>query len=207
MAYIYQIWNDINDKLYIGKTYSSLEERFKQHCIDSKNKRNEKRPLYNAMNKYGTEHFFITLIEETDFPEEREQFWIKEKDTYHNGYNGTMGGEGRLHIDRELVIQLYHKYKNQKTVAKMMDCSPDTVRSILKEKEEKIYSRQEVCLEKSGKKVLMIDKDTNQILHLFLSAKEAGRFINKNSSHILDCCNKKRKTAYGYKWEFEEDYI
>lgn len=42
-----------------------------------------------------------------------------------------------------------------------MDCSPDTVRSILKEKEEKIYSRQEVCLEKSGKKVLMIDKDTN----------------------------------------------
>ena len=118
-----------------------------------------------------------------------------------------MGGEGRLRIDRELVIQLYHKYKNQKTVAKIMDCSPDTVRSILKEKEEKIYSRQEVCLEKSGKKVLMIDKDTNQILHLFPSAKEAGRFINKDSSHILDCCNKKRKTAYGYKWEFEEGHI
>ena len=29
MAYIYKIFNDVNDKLYIGKTSSTIEERFK----------------------------------------------------------------------------------------------------------------------------------------------------------------------------------
>jgi len=29
------------------------------------------------MNKYGIEHFHISLIEETDNPSERERFWIE----------------------------------------------------------------------------------------------------------------------------------
>ena len=31
-GYIYRIWNDINDKPYIGKTAYSLEHRWKEHC-------------------------------------------------------------------------------------------------------------------------------------------------------------------------------
>ena len=53
MAYIYVIKNDINDKVYIGKTQKSIQERFKKHIQDSKRKCCEKRPLYNAINKYG----------------------------------------------------------------------------------------------------------------------------------------------------------
>ena len=34
MPYIYQIVNDINDKVYVGKTNFSLEKRFKEHCKD-----------------------------------------------------------------------------------------------------------------------------------------------------------------------------
>ena len=34
MAYIYQITNDINQKIYIGKTEFSIEKRFKEHCKD-----------------------------------------------------------------------------------------------------------------------------------------------------------------------------
>lgn len=26
-GYIYKIWNDINDKIYIGQTYSTIKER------------------------------------------------------------------------------------------------------------------------------------------------------------------------------------
>ena len=55
MAYIYKITNDINDKIYIGKTNFSIEKRFQEHCKDAFRKRNEKRPLYNAMKKYGIE--------------------------------------------------------------------------------------------------------------------------------------------------------
>ena len=54
MAFIYKITNQLNGKLYIGKTsLPSVEERFKEHIRASKQERNEKRPLYDAMNKYG----------------------------------------------------------------------------------------------------------------------------------------------------------
>ena len=79
MAYIYQIINDINQKVYIGKTEFSIEERFKEHCRDAFKDRNENRPLYAAMRKYGIEHFHIELIEETQEPEEREIYWIEQK--------------------------------------------------------------------------------------------------------------------------------
>ena len=46
MAYIYKITNQINGKVYIGKTLSSIEERWKEHCKDYKREYCEKRPLY-----------------------------------------------------------------------------------------------------------------------------------------------------------------
>ena len=35
LAYIYKIINDVNDKIYIGKTECSIEKRFKEHCSDA----------------------------------------------------------------------------------------------------------------------------------------------------------------------------
>jgi hypothetical protein len=65
MPYIYKISNDINDKLYIGKTLYTIERRWYQHKNNAKNRQDLKHlPLYSAMNKYGIEHFFIEEIEE-----------------------------------------------------------------------------------------------------------------------------------------------
>ena len=51
MGYIYCITNLINNKRYVGKTTSTVQERFKEHCSDSQKERCEKRPLYDAMNQ------------------------------------------------------------------------------------------------------------------------------------------------------------
>lgn len=51
MAFIYKITNDINQKVYIGKTEREVEERFKEHCRAYRQERYEKRPLYAAMKK------------------------------------------------------------------------------------------------------------------------------------------------------------
>ena len=91
MAYIYKITNDINGKIYIGKTNRSIKERFAEHCKNYSIQNYEKRPLYAAMHKYGTEHFHIEQIEETDTPEEREKYWIEYYGSFKYGYNATIG--------------------------------------------------------------------------------------------------------------------
>lgn len=110
MAFIYKITNDINFLIYIGKTERNIEERFKEHCREYRKKRCEKRPLYAAMKKYGTEHFHVELVEETDSPEEREQYWIRFYNCYGStGYNATIGGDSKRYIDYEEIIRVYQE--------------------------------------------------------------------------------------------------
>ena len=97
MGFIYKIVNNVNNKLYVGKTTQTIEKRFKEHIKNAKNKVN--RYLYDAMNKYGYENFHAELIEECDdtILSDREIFWIKELNTFWLngfGYNMTIGGDG-----------------------------------------------------------------------------------------------------------------
>lgn len=59
------------------------------------------------MRKYGTEHFHIELLEETDNPEERETYWIEQLGSFKWGYNATLGGDGKKYIDYDLVVATY----------------------------------------------------------------------------------------------------
>lgn len=98
MGYIYCITNKINGKKYVGKTESTIEKRFTEHCKDYKRKRCEKRPLYSAFKKYGIDNFEITELEKVFDSAElcnREIYWIKELNTYSNGYNATLGGDSK----------------------------------------------------------------------------------------------------------------
>ena len=131
MAYIYQIINDINDKVYIGKTQRSLEERFQEHCKDAYKERIEKRPLYDAIQKYGVEHFHIELLEETTKPEEREIFWIKEKQSYENGYNATLGGDGKRRYDYKELSQAYQELGTIQAVVDEYNCCHKTVKKAI----------------------------------------------------------------------------
>ena len=94
---IYKITNNIDGKIYIGCTVNSLEKRFYEHlyrCYKS----DFKSKLYNAIKKYGEENFIIELIEECDVDViyNTEKKYILEYDTYKNGLNSTLGGEGCL---------------------------------------------------------------------------------------------------------------
>jgi group I intron endonuclease len=97
MALVYKITNDVNDKVYIGITINTLKYRFKNHCKTSVIEKRSGYKLYNAMKKYGKNKFHIHLLEEVLTWKDacrREQEIIKEYNTFKNGYNSTLGGEG-----------------------------------------------------------------------------------------------------------------
>ena len=211
MAYIYQITNDINGKIYIGKTEFSIEKRFKDHCEEAFRERNEKRPLQAAMRKYGIDHFHIELIEETDNPEEREVFWIENKRSFKNGYNATVGGDGKKYIDYDLVISTYKEIKSITDTAKALNISADSVSNILHQNNISIISSSEVNLNKYGKITNMYSLE-GEFLKSFSSTNEAAQYMIDNNltnckkttikQHITEVCTGRRNTAAKYKWKY-----
>ena len=205
MAYIYIIKNDINDKVYIGKTLIEPQKRFIQHCCDSKKRRCEKRPLYNAMRKYGAEHFWVEIIEETEDPEQREIYWISHFNSYKYGYNATIGGEGKRYIDAEPILQLYNQIHNQKEIAKILNISETTVNKVLKEHNIKTVKSptqiKGVKQIKDGKTIETFSSCTDAAKYLVENNCTNGK-INTVLNKITDCARHERKTAYGFNWEF-----
>ena len=90
---IYIITCIITGKSYIGKTIGRLYNRVMTHL-------NGNAPgceaLYNAVKKHGKENFTWDVLCENMISEllpDLEKQFIKEYDTFHNGYNLTEGGE------------------------------------------------------------------------------------------------------------------
>lgn len=211
LAYIYKITNQENGKVYIGKTLRSVQERWAEHLRDYIKPRCEKRPLYDAMNKYGIKVFTCELIEECSEEDlsAREEYWINYYNSFHFGYNATKGGDGKAYIDRDQVVALYQLYKNQRQVAKEMQICVDSVHNILVSRNIPIVS------DPSPQKKALYQCDLNgSILSSFESGAEAARYIMSTdktkatkigtvANKILECANGSRKTAYGYQWKFQ----
>lgn len=215
MAWIYCITNDINGKQYIGKTYyDDIQERWDEHLQDYKRPRCEKRPLYDAMNKYGIQHFHITPIEYVPSEinlEEREIYWIAQYNTYHNGYNATMGGDGKRKFDYDLVIKTYQEVQNIKETAKIIGAHPDSISNILKAAHIEIKSSYQIQKEKYGKPIKMYSLN-GDFLQSFESTWAAARYMVENKltnckvttikQHIHEVCEGRRKTAAKFKWSY-----
>ena len=115
-GYIYKIYNDINDKLYIGQTISTLEERWHGHMSALLNEKRYKSALYQAIRKYGKENFHICeidkiercckddLIKELNILEQKRILEYHSL-TYENGYNIELGGD-----NKKVPGRVVHKY-------------------------------------------------------------------------------------------------
>lgn len=128
---IYIIKNKINNKVYIGQTIHTIETRFLNHKAASKI---EDTKFYRAIRKYGFENFYIELIEEVseELLDEREIYWIKNFDSYFNGYNSTLGGCGHREIDYEKIYTLWKEGRAVSEIAKETAHARDAVSRILK---------------------------------------------------------------------------
>ena len=211
MGYIYCITNLVNGKQYIGKTTYSVTKRFKEHCKDSTKQRHEKRPLYDAMNKYGIENFIVEQLCECDNDElsSYEIQYIEKYNTYSSGYNATKGGDGSILFDYNLILRLYQEGMSMKEVASKVQCSVDTV--------SKVIHINNIPLNKiitgncaSPVKVKQFDLKNNFIRE-WNSIAEAAHWLVDNGyaktynggvrGKISSCMRGKLKTAYKFIWK------
>lgn len=211
-GFIYVITNDVNGKQYVGKTTTTIEQRFQEHLSEYNRIRCEKRPLYAAMNKYGIEHFSIKQLEECDLSilSEREQFWIKQLNTFHFGYNATYGGDGTQLYDYNLFVQDYDNGMTALEIAEKYQCDLKPIRLALTKAgrdTKKNANDRNTCIA-----VAQLDKNTEIVIQEFPSTRAAAIYMQTHnytkdkrdesvSHHIADAAMGKRKTAYGFKWK------
>lgn len=91
---IYKIQNKINNKVYIGQTTRTLNERKREHISKGNNGYFF---IQKAIKKYGEDNFEWSVICNCNDRKElnkMEKYYIKEYDSYRNGYNMTLGGDG-----------------------------------------------------------------------------------------------------------------
>lgn len=115
---IYLITNNVNDKVYVGKTeHESPDKYYEYHLnralIGDENRDFYNKPLYRAIRKYGKDSFSFQILdtaESKDELNEKEIFYIDKYDSYlGDGYNLTKGGDGgdtlSNHPDKEDIYK------------------------------------------------------------------------------------------------------
>lgn len=208
---LYIIRNTVNDKVYIGKTYNTIEQRFKEHKQDAK--RGIKNKFYNAIRKHGNDKFYIELIGqfEEGMLENKEIEYIAKYDSFHNGYNSTLGGGGKriLELDEYAILNDWGNGSSINSIAKKYEVSHESIQIIL---------IQNGVYEKTGpsERISLVAYDENwNRVRCFNSRKECIDYIRDELNmgipfsicqRIDDACWK-GNVAFTFKWQKRDNVI
>lgn len=207
MGIIYVIKNDINDKLYVGKTVTTLANRWLHHKDDYQK---YDWHLYRAMRKYGIEHFWIEKIEDCadEVINEREKYWIKELNTLEKGYNMTPGGDGRITLDREKIITLWNQGYSALQIANLVGNGwSEPIIDVLKQQDlydaEEVKRRKQIDIanKQSMNRIIQYNEKA-EIVNIFNSKEEAAQKTGINRKNIATALDTKAG-AGGFFWRKE----
>ena len=181
MANVYKITNKINNKSYIGKTSNSTETRWKQHKELAQQGKGFL--IHKAIRKYGVENFYIETVESDLSDEESaemEIYYINKYDSFGNGYNLIIGGDGttyKLITVEEInkIIEMYESGMTLDEIAKIAGCSRPTVSKRLKENGVNVTRNKNTL---SHKQVLLFKNDT--LYKSFPNLTECSEYLIKN---------------------------
>jgi group I intron endonuclease len=112
--YIYKITNEINNKVYVGKT-KDFVARKSDHLHSLRNNSHHNSHIQNSFNKYGESAFSFEIIGYfTEKINEKEKEYIELYNSLDPslGYNIKEGGEGGLH-SLETKIKMSKSHSNK----------------------------------------------------------------------------------------------
>ena len=173
-GFIYIIRNTINNKVYIGQTRISVEQRWKEHL---RHAQYGKQIINRAMKKYGVDKFYIEMLETCVLEDLdcREMYYIElyNSTDKSKGYNVSMGGNTPRFKRKILSISdLINLYINKKF----------TLEEIAKKFK---VSRYIICTELKNAGVIIRDRH------------ESNAKFNNISKEILLKCLLKGRTLRG----------
>ncbi len=206
MGYIYKVTSKINGKIYIGKTESSIEERWKSHLRASFNENHKDYNLafHRAIRKYGEDNFTIEQIDTGigAILKEKEQNWIVFYDSYKNGYNCTLGGDGQCRYNYQEIVDFYKENNgNLKLTCQYFKIYDQVVYSALKAFNINSRNFLRKRNKKYNKQILLVEENL-----LFNTMAEIDKYFGKTvHPNIRRCLNGITKKAYGYSWREIED--
>lgn len=184
MKGIYKITNLINEKVYIGQT-DRLNNRKREHFYKLEKNEHHNEHLQKAYKKYGKDNFIFEIIEETDFLDERELFWINQ----YGGLNSENNYNLKNPIDKRWSD--YVRVKQSKTM--LGENNPNYGNKWTKEQKEKLSK-----LTKGKTLEEKIGKEKSDLVKLKMSESQKGRKHPKEVKEKIRQANMGEKNpAYG----------
>ena len=209
MGYIYKIWNEDNDKLYIGQTSIDIKTRWSQHL---RNYLTNDTAIYRAMRKHGAGIFHIEEIEECDnsLLNEREIYWIAFYDSYKNGYNSKPGGtalptgNAPKRIDDKLVKQLWDEGYSISDIIEKTGASSTGIRDhLINYKNYSVEESNKRAYKKSGatRRIPIAQWDLQgNFIASYEYITQASKITHIPLANIAKCITKERQTAGNFYW-------
>lgn len=202
-GYIYKFENPINGKVYIGKT-KDIDKRLYQHTKVTIKKGTK---FGNAISKYGIESFNFNIIVTIKSNNNSrldtilnslEKHYIRKYDSFNNGYNCTIGGDGTINFKHsQATISKFRNRRHSKgTKVKMSESRKG--KSINRRVTEKW--RNAIIQAKS----IPVEQYTldNTLIRKWSSISEAAKYYNISKSCICRVCKTERKSCKGFIWKY-----
>lgn len=196
---VYVHVNKINNKKYVGITQKPKAE----HRWNSGRGYIENPHFYSAIQKYGWDGFFHQILFSNLNEGEAKNIeklliltWRTQDQLY--GYNMTSGGDG---------TPGYHPSDETRKKLSIARRKENLSEETLRRRSESLRGRKFSDEHKrkigigNSKPIKMFSKD-GKYIRSFSSAREAEITLGVSHSHISQCCNKTRKSAGGYIWDF-----
>lgn len=192
-----------NDKKYVGITCRTIKKRAGKdgYCYTQHDCK-----FARAIKKYGFDFFTVETLAEGLSKEEAnelEKYYIKKYDSYKNGYNDTLGGDGLVTIDYDKIIDLWDEGKSVREIREELNCGRKIIATAFDGAGIAGKERIDRGIKKHhSRAVYQYDLDGNY-LNTFNSVAEASEKLKINSANIFSCLKGERKSAGEFQWSIE----
>lgn len=209
--FIYKATSTTTGKVYIGQTTQTLQERINQHNSHAFGHQYNYH-FHNAIRKYGAEDFTYEIIEDgiksVEVLNKREKYWISYYNSYYDGYNSTMGGDGTVRRDDELIVKLFKDGHTTQEICEITGYNRQTIYrsyNVNELTEENNARKNEQTRERCARTVEQYSLD-GEYVKTWRSATECGKELG-NQSLISAVCRQEESilSAYGFLFKYEDD--